>query len=262
MQKFANYMVDVMRFLSLPMTVRGIGTINEEATKTGKDPLALREAYGRVLYKELETLSTNTMECQCLDTFYLDEWMNEFVNLVSSTNIFEKFGSPQTSDKKEYNEAMSKYWLHVKSHCAKMIQEPPKNADTDMLMVIEHMERKIEWLRTGLVFEDKPKFLSTLPLPNKFLLSDILRLYSNEKMSLDKVVMDVCIIFLKERPVLTHLDQLVISVEPLAKMVVDQREAKKAKIDAYIRPWTNYTSAAFQMVEHNDDLVNEVSMRK
>ncbi|KAG9308094.1 hypothetical protein JVU11DRAFT_12562 [Chiua virens] len=214
------------------------------ATAKDKDPEALRRRYGRMLHKKMVD-STRDMECEGLDKHFLDEWMRLFVDLISSTNVFEKFGSSGQNDTAEYSKSMDVYWRRIRSHCAKLAKQPPKGIEAEMSMVIQFMEHKIEWLCAGLVFQDQPAFLSTLPLPNKFLLSDILKLYANDQLSLDKVVID-----------------MVVSVEPMAKVVIEQRDVKPAKKgdQVHVRPWTNYTSALFHMMEHDDVAINEVTL--
>ncbi|KAF8134834.1 hypothetical protein EV363DRAFT_1396309 [Boletus edulis] len=101
------------------------------------------------------------------------------------------------------------------------------------------MKNKIDWIRSGLIV-DGPKFMTLLPLPNKFLLSDILKLYSNAKITLDKVIID-----------------MTISAESMAKMVIEQWEmAVKGK--KYICPWTTYTSALFAKAEGIDVVVDQL----
>ncbi|KAG9308374.1 hypothetical protein JVU11DRAFT_11962 [Chiua virens] len=242
MQKFARHMTDVLRFLSLPLKLNSMDAVNREATAKDKDPEALRRRYGRMLHKKMVD-STRDMECEGLDKHFLDEWMRLFVDLISSTNVFEKFGSSGQNDTAEYSKSMDVYWRRIRSHCAKLAKQPPKGIEAEMSMVIQFMEHKIEWLCAGLVFQDQPAFLSTLPLPNKFLLSDILKLYANDQLSLDKVIID-----------------MVVSVEPMAKVVIEQRDVKPAKKgdQVHVRPWTNYTSALFHMMEHDDVAINEL----
>jgi len=51
---------------------------------------------------------------------------------------------------------------------------------------------------------------------------------------------------------------MTISVEPLAKLVIEQRE-NIVKGEKYIRPWTTYTAALFATVEGNDDATEKAS---
>ncbi|KAG9308378.1 hypothetical protein JVU11DRAFT_11968 [Chiua virens] len=244
MQKFADHMADVLRFLSLPMDLRSVAAVAEEAKAHNIDPKVLQKEYAKVMCKEADEMSIEAMECDFVDKWYLDTWAADFVALLATPSVFEKFGSDHNTDKEEYDTAMKTYWFRVKSHCVEMVEKPPSNIDEEQKKIVDRMEAKVTWLCTGYVLDTAPQWTCTLPLPNKYLLPDILKLYKNEKINLETVVMD-----------------LVISVEPMAKVVIEQRDVKTTKKDSeevLSRPWTNYTSALFHTVKLDDKAVNKL----
>jgi hypothetical protein len=190
MERFAHHMTWVMTFLSLPLSARSVLTVDREAESKQVDKAKLRSQYAGVILKEMSKFGAEDMECDVLNVHYLEQWSTDFVELVSTTQHFEKFGSTDEGEANEYAQAMDAYWIRVKSHCVKLAQHPPKDLDSDALEVVKYMEIKIDWLQTGLL-HDGPQFLSVLPVPNKYLLADIFKLYSNAKIKLDKVIIDV-----------------------------------------------------------------------
>ena len=190
MERFANHMTWILTFLSLPVSLVSIPTADRDAERNGVDIQKFCHQYIQTILNDMKSFSADDMECELLTNHYLEKWATDFVDVVSSTQHFDKFGSTDTSEAKEYNQAMDTYWIRVKSHCVKLAQRPPKDLDPDAQTVVTFMEYKIDWLRTGLL-HDGPQFLSLLPLPNKYLLADIFKLYSNAKIKLDKVIIDV-----------------------------------------------------------------------
>ena len=89
------------------------------------------------------------METKCLDIYYLDIWTNDFINLISKSDHFEKFASRYSKEMVEYEAVMNIYWKRVKSHCNKLAQKPLKNIDDKILPIINHMKHKINWLQTS-----------------------------------------------------------------------------------------------------------------
>jgi hypothetical protein len=102
-----------------------------------------------------------------------------------------------------------------------------------------------------------------MPLPNKFLLGDIFKLYSNTKIKLDKVIINVnC----KTSFLYIHIDLLLIDDhlcgadgEGHHQQAQDQGEREK---EPYVCPRTLYTSALFGMMEGNDEGIDWVSICK
>ena len=191
MKKFATHMTWVLVFLSFPLEVVSMTSVEREAASKNVTADSLLEASAKIILDDMTKVDKNDMECHCLDTHYLNTWTEYFIDIISRPDHFEKFGSKDMVEKKEYTEAMEIYWKCVKTHCVSLAQNPPKDIDPESETVIKYMVNKIEWLRSGRLTATGPKFLTSLPLPNKFLLSDILKLYSNTKFQLDTVIIDV-----------------------------------------------------------------------
>ena len=74
--------------------------------------------------------------------------MEYFINIISCPDHFEKFGSKDMVEKKEYTEAMEIYWKCVKTHCVSLAQNSSKDIDAESEIVIKYMDNKIEWLHS------------------------------------------------------------------------------------------------------------------
>ncbi|KAF9237277.1 hypothetical protein BU15DRAFT_76175 [Melanogaster broomeanus] len=245
MQQFANHMSWTLRFLSLPLRMPTLGSVDREAAKTEKDQDDLRKSAAELIFQDIEEASTIDMQCDCVSTLYLDAWAKEFVNHVTNANEFHKFASLSQIERTEYTHAMDTYWLRVRAICGQVAKEAPQAGhpdwNKDWAMVVENMERKIDWLRTGLL-TDGHGSLDDLPLPNKFVLPAILKLYSNEKISLDNILLEIGT-----------------WVDPLMRLVLEQRHTQKAAQSAGLpQTYTNVTSALFDYMGANEVGVREI----
>ena len=110
---------------------------------------SLLEASTKIILNDLTKMDKNDMECHCLDMYYLNTWMEYFIDIISHPDHFEKFGSKDMIEKKEYTEAMEIYWKHVMTHSVSLAQNPPKDIDPESETVIKYMDNKIEWLHSG-----------------------------------------------------------------------------------------------------------------
>ncbi|KAF8134833.1 hypothetical protein EV363DRAFT_1447645 [Boletus edulis] len=98
MEKFADHMTQTLVFLSLPLEVPSIETVNRETTKKNVNLSSFHKHYVKLILEDMNKMVVQDMECHCLVISYLDAWMKDFVNLISTTNQFEKFGSKSSEN--------------------------------------------------------------------------------------------------------------------------------------------------------------------
>ena len=54
--------------------------------------------------------------------------------------------------------------------------------------------------------------------------------------------------------------QMTISVEPMAKVVIDQCGTPAKGGDKFVHPWTSYTGALFSKIDSDEHLENKVCL--
>ena len=144
MKEFATHMTWMLVFLSLPLEVVSMTSVECEAASKNVTDDSLLEASAKIILNDLTKMDKNDMECHCLDTYYLNTWMEYFIDIISCLDHFEKFGSKDMIEKKEYTEAMEIYWKCVKTHSVSLAQNPPKDINPESETVIKYMDNKIE----------------------------------------------------------------------------------------------------------------------
>ncbi|KAF8417618.1 hypothetical protein L210DRAFT_3656031 [Boletus edulis BED1] len=222
MQRFANHFGKVLIFLSTPMEVPSLSSIEEEAKITNADFNKLRTKMVKLIHTDLRSKqSENSDETfLLLNDHYLEAWASLYITYISSTGVLELFGSVDDTEQKYYVTETNKYWLAVDKYCGEKVKKTATSDNSDLVTLAKYMSNKIGWIRSGLIVKAS-ETLCGLPLPNKFLLPGLLKLYKDDKLCLEDAIIEI-----------------VNWVEPLAKYAIKQRES-----DERLRIWHNYTSA-------------------
>ncbi|KAF8124468.1 hypothetical protein EV363DRAFT_1081433, partial [Boletus edulis] len=192
MKYFAKYMTRVLDFLSMPYNVASIETVKREAEDEGKDADQLLAQYASVLRKEVAKAVRSPLSKtnrQVVDEKFLEPWSKHHFSVITS-EVFEHFGSTEPKDSDKYKADLKKYWSKVTQHCLDESKKIDAGDTSNEALIIRGMAKKVEWIRSGLLFRSEP-YMATLPLPSKFLLPNILSLFTNPILGIEKVLIEV-----------------------------------------------------------------------
>ena len=72
MKKFATHMTWVLVFLSLPLEVVSMTSVEREAASKNVTADSLLEASAKIILDDMTKVDKNDMECHCFDTYNLN----------------------------------------------------------------------------------------------------------------------------------------------------------------------------------------------
>ncbi|KAG6381452.1 hypothetical protein JVT61DRAFT_21 [Boletus reticuloceps] len=206
------------------MEVPSLSSIKEEARKQNVDPHKLQVQMAKHIQKGLRSkkLQNHDETFLLLNDHYHEAWENSYITYVSSMGLLKHFGSADETEQNYYDVETNKYWLAVNMHCAGKAKKTATDIN-DLAKLAKYMSNKIAWIQSGFIFFifQTSQTLCGLPLPNKFLLPGLLKLYKDEKLCLEDTIIEI-----------TNW------VEPLAKYAIKQCESQE-----WLRIWNNYMSA-------------------
>lgn len=191
MKVFENHAIQVLDFLSTPFTVASMQTVKDTARKEGKNETRLLAHYGHELYAQFksELSSQSFAHCDTVSDLFLEPW-SQIYNGCVTPQVLEYFGSLNDSESKNYDKHMSAYWTRIASQCTQVSESMQAGDDSPKAILCKNMHKKIEWIRSGYVFEQEP-YMTTLPLPTKSMLPNILSLFNNKSLGIQAVVAEV-----------------------------------------------------------------------
>lgn len=191
MRHFGDYIHRVLKFLSTPIDLDSLRTVmdvedNGRAIKKAMDEILLsaKNTRGKMTRSELQKCYT------VLDISYLDVWVSSYVTHVSNQGNLEYWGSNDVDEKVIYTAGLKGYWKEVRQHCHKEARKVAPNDDSNNAKLVRNMENKLDWIEAGLLCRlGSP--LALLPLPCKYLLPGLLKLYKNEKYPVEDIITEV-----------------------------------------------------------------------
>lgn len=191
MRQFAEHTATILDFMSMPLSVRSVATIEREAKQTGStDITAYKNSYIKLVVQRFQARNLNHSDIKVLDKEFLDTWLGFHVTYVSNNHLLEYMGSSDPKEETLYKTGMSTYWSAVKRHCEGKALKLEKGDQSMRAKIIQHMSAKIDWLQEGLLW-DGSSYLWTLPLPTRYLLPALFRLFTDKTLDLQPTIAEV-----------------------------------------------------------------------